>query len=244
MDAILTFHSVDDSGSVLSYRPDDFAALVDGLLAAAVRIVPISALLAGGASPHDRVALTFDDGIRTVRTAALPVLARHRLPATVYVVSAWTGRTNRWPTQPSSAPTFDLMGWDELAELRDAGIEIASHGVAHAPMDTLTPSELTAELVDSKRSIEDALQVEARHFAYPYGACNADVAAAARRVYASAVTTRLQRLRPTSIPHLLPRLDTYYLQGPWARRRLFGLVSRSRLRVRGWLRSVREGYSS
>ncbi len=244
MDAILTFHSIDDSGSVLSYRPDDFVALVESLLEAAVRVVPLTTLLSDAPSTDDRVAITFDDGIRSVRTAALPVLARHRLPATVYVVSQWTGRTNRWPSQPASAQTFDLMDWAELAELRDAGIDIASHGVTHAPLDKLGVKELQAELVDSKRVIEDALQVEARHFAYPYGASNPVVAEAARGVYASAVTTHLAFHHAADVPHLLPRLDAYYLQGAWARRRLFGLVSRARLRARGWMRTVRAGYSA
>jgi peptidoglycan/xylan/chitin deacetylase (PgdA/CDA1 family) len=244
MDAILTFHSIDDSGSVLSYRGDDFVALIEGLLEAGTRVVPLATLLSSEATTGDRVSITFDDGIRTVRTAALPVLTRHRLPATVYVVSGWTGRTNRWPSQPASAQTFDLMDWDELAELRDAGVEIASHGVTHAPLDQLGEPELTAELMDSKRVIEDSLQVEARHFAYPYGASSPRVEVAARRVYASAVTTRLSFLRRADEPYALPRLDSYYLQGPWARRRLSGLLSRSRLRVRGWMRAVRRGYSA
>jgi len=41
------------------------------------------------------------------------------------------------------------MGWDELAELRDAGVEIASHGVTHAPLDQLGEPELAADLVEN-----------------------------------------------------------------------------------------------
>jgi peptidoglycan/xylan/chitin deacetylase (PgdA/CDA1 family) len=240
-DAIITFHSLDDTGSVLSYPPADFEALVERILGDGVRVVPLAELLRGPGSGPDRVALTFDDGIRSVREVALPTLRRLRLPATVYVVSDWTGRTNRWPTQPADAPPLALMDWSELGELRDAGIEIGSHGRTHADLASCTEADARAEVEESGRRIEDALQVPVRTFAYPYGRWSPAALAATRAAYASAVTCRLRYLSAGEDAHLLPRIDAYYLKGGWARRALCGPGSRLHLAVRGWLRRLRWG---
>ena len=51
-----------------------------------------------------------------------------------------------------------------------------------------------------------------RHHAYPFGACDARVAAAAAKVYDGAFTTRLDYVRAGADPCLLPRLDAHYLR--------------------------------
>ena len=244
MDAILTFHSLDDSGSVISYRPGDFAALVEGLVESGVEVVSLDGILTPRNKTGDRVAITFDDGIRTVRTEASPVLIRHGLPATVYVVSSWVGRTNRWPSQPADAPDFDLMSWDELEEIRGQGFEIASHGATHVSLGTVGTEGAAQEAQDSKRRIEDRLGGPVRHFAYPYGHWNDASVRAVRAAYASAVTTRMDWLGPGDDAHLLPRIDAYYLQGRWSRLALFGARTRRHLRWRAWLRAVGRGHRS
>src|SRR6202043_11676 len=93
--AILTYHSLDDSGSVISVPPALFRRQMDFLAASGIPVVPLNEVMKRPGS----VAITFDDGFRNFADHAVPVLERHRLPATVFVVSRYCGLTNDWPSQ-------------------------------------------------------------------------------------------------------------------------------------------------
>jgi len=55
---------------------------------------------AGYAVPDNAVALTFDDGFRNVYTTAHPILLRHGMPYTVFLVTGQVGtRQPAWPDQ-------------------------------------------------------------------------------------------------------------------------------------------------
>jgi peptidoglycan/xylan/chitin deacetylase (PgdA/CDA1 family) len=246
VDAILAFHSIDDSGSVLSYRRDELARLIDGLRAEGVAFVPLDELLGsagGGASGGaKRVALTFDDGLRSVREAALPLLQRERVPFLTYVVSGRVGSDNRWPTQPPAIPRFELMDWKELEELRDAGVGIGGHTASHPHLRGLADGELAREVDDSRHALEQRLGVAVRHFAYPYGSLDERSVARVRAGYASAVTTRLAWLPEPAAARdacRLPRLDTWYLRAPERRLPLFSAATRRWIAWRALLRRVK-----
>jgi peptidoglycan/xylan/chitin deacetylase (PgdA/CDA1 family) len=249
MDAIVAFHSIDDSGSVLSYSPRELEQLVDGLLAQDVAIVTLDQLVAptdGSAGTpavrasrqRPRVALTFDDGMASVHTAALPILAKRKLPFTVHVVSDWVGRDNRWPSQPAGIARFELMSWSQLAELRDAGATIGGHTANHVALRGVDDATARRELVESRQTLEQRLGVAVRHFAYPYGVFDASAVARVKEHYATAATTRLAFLHDRD-PHRLPRLDAWYLREPARRAPLFSAASRARLRLRALLRRVK-----
>ena len=88
---ILCYHAIDpDWRSPLSVSPEQFEAhcawlarhrRVVGAAEAAVRVA------LSGRLPRGRVAITFDDGFRSVHRYAFPILVRHRLPATVFLVA-------------------------------------------------------------------------------------------------------------------------------------------------------------
>lgn len=240
MDAILTFHSIDGSGSVLSYAPDDLSRLLEGLLEDGVRIVSLGDLLRPDSSV-DRVTLTFDDGLTSVRSEALPVIERLGVPALVYVVSAWLGKQNRWPSQPAGAPEFTLMSAEELRELHGAGFEIGDHTANHVRLDQADPADLSAELDQSRASLEEQLGVSVRHFSYPYGFHNAAALERVGEVYDTAVTTRHSFLSGADEPLLLPRLDAYYLRRADRHRPLFGMRNRCYQGLRSMLRGLRQG---
>src|SRR5262249_2980424 len=87
--AILTFHSIDSSGSVLSYSARSFANLLNALQSSGIPIVDLDTLLR--AETRYGVALTFDDGIRTVFTEALPILRKHCVPAHLFLTTNFVG---------------------------------------------------------------------------------------------------------------------------------------------------------
>jgi peptidoglycan/xylan/chitin deacetylase (PgdA/CDA1 family) len=128
--------------------------------------------------PPRPVALTFDDGYEDAFTAALPALQRYGFTATFYIVTEYVG-------QPG------YMGWEQLAALRDAGMEIGSHSVSHPDLTTLDATELLRQVAGSRAELEARLGVRAVSFCYPAGRYSAAVLEAVRAAgYESATTTR------------------------------------------------------
>jgi peptidoglycan/xylan/chitin deacetylase (PgdA/CDA1 family) len=113
------------------------------------------------------VALTFDDGYRSVYTHALPVLASHGYPATVFLVSG----AQRGVSLPDFMPARLglLLGWSEAREMLRHGISFGAHGVTHRKLAGLPDHEVAHEVGDSKREIEDALSTMVTEFCYPFG---------------------------------------------------------------------------
>ncbi|MGY1621936.1 polysaccharide deacetylase family protein [Geodermatophilus sp. SYSU D00965] len=122
------------------------------------------------------VGLTFDDGYADFLTTAVPVLQRHGMTATVYVVAGHMGATNSWDT----GPQFPIMTADQVRAVAAAGHEVGSHTVSHARLAGADPDVLAAEVTDSRRLLEDVLQAEVPGFCYPYGAYDAAAADAVR----------------------------------------------------------------
>src|ERR1051325_6424882 len=93
---ILTYHSLDTSGSVVSVTPDLFPTQMSRL--AEIGWCGISLLeaiehkTAHGTWPGGSVVLTFDDAFANVVEHAVPVLKRLGFKATVFVVTGYVGR--------------------------------------------------------------------------------------------------------------------------------------------------------
>jgi peptidoglycan/xylan/chitin deacetylase (PgdA/CDA1 family) len=88
---------------------------------------------------------------------------------------------------------------------------VGCHSQNHVRLTGLTPSELHAEVVESRGQLGAQLQDTSAiaHFCYPYGACDAAATEAVRAAgYLSATTTVRGRL-DTARPHdllLIPRV--------------------------------------
>ena len=239
MDAIFTFHSIDTSGSVISYAPDDLHRFVTCLAEEGVRIASLTELLQPNPDGRDRAALTFDDGFASVHRNALPILASSGTPATVFVVAEWVGKDSNWPSRPRGAPRFDLMSWTALRELGSASFEIGCHTANHTPLANLSEEEWDRELRVSRCRLEEELQTHVRHFAYPYGVHSRSAVHRVRAIYDSAATTRLGFLAPSMDFYRLPRIETYYLRSPERHRPLYGRRTRRYLKLRGAIRWLR-----
>ena len=205
--AILTYHSLDTSGSVLSTDPEVFQRQMEWLAASGIPVVP----LAAAERTPGSVALTFDDGFRSFATDALPVLEKYRLPATLFVVSGYCGRSSRWPGQSARAREFPLLDWAELKDVAARGISLGAHTVSHPRLPALSVSEVEAELRDSQAAIEDHMGVPVEAFAYPYGASRPWVRDLVKRRFRIGCGTTM-RFLSGSDPWDLPRIDVYYFQ--------------------------------
>jgi peptidoglycan/xylan/chitin deacetylase (PgdA/CDA1 family) len=74
--------------------------------------------------------------------------------------------------EESAGPSTDaglMLTWDMVREMRDAGIDFGAHSVTHPVFSDISPGEASAEILESKRTIEEHLGEEVTSFAYPYG---------------------------------------------------------------------------
>jgi peptidoglycan/xylan/chitin deacetylase (PgdA/CDA1 family) len=233
---ILTYHSLDTSGSVISVSPDVFHEQVDWLAANGVPVVPLERIR----ETPDAVALTFDDGLCSFWEHAAPLLQRYRFPATVFVVSGYCGGWNDWPSQPfrMGIPRLELMGWRELEQIAKLGVTIGCHTVTHPHLSRLSAAEVEEELHRSRSAIEQRLGMAVDTFAYPYGDSTPLVRRVAARHFRLACGTRLAFLSSRSDPLDLPRLDAYYLRGRFWFRGLHKRYGGAYLSARSWLREI------
>jgi peptidoglycan/xylan/chitin deacetylase (PgdA/CDA1 family) len=240
--AILTYHSLDDSGAVLSTPPRIFAAQMQLLHERGIRVIPLSEVcqaLSGQAGTEPLLALTFDDGFRNVYEYGLPVLQRYGFPATVFLVTDYCGALNAWPGQPASVERRPLLSWAEVREMSVAGIAFGSHTRTHPDLRRMTRQEIEEELVGSKQAIEDTIGRAVDALAYPYGAANQMVRHLAQTHFALACSTTLGSVRLGSDPFALERIDMYYLRRLRLFRRLFLRDLNAYLYVRRLGRSLR-----
>lgn len=118
--------------------------------------------------PGRPVLLTFDDGYLDIRSTAWPILRRHGMTATVFLVSDMVGQLAAWDAgYGTPAP---LMSWRDVHALQGEGISFGAHGATHRPLTSLTTADLLWEGNRSRAVLERELGHPVTAMAYPYGA--------------------------------------------------------------------------
>jgi peptidoglycan/xylan/chitin deacetylase (PgdA/CDA1 family) len=139
-------------------------------------------------APKRPIALTFDDGYRSIYENAWPLLRRHGLAATVFLVSDCIGGTNRWDTHGPQEPLLDSA---QLSEMKAGGVRFGSHTCTHRALIDLPVEEALSELTRSRTALEMLLGETVTTLAYPYNKQNRSVRALARQAgYRAAVLGR------------------------------------------------------
>lgn len=240
MRAILTYHAIDDSGSVISITRGVFRSHLEGLARASVAVVGIAELL--DLSDHaDAVAITFDDALESMATEAAPLLAEAGFSATVFVVSEHVGGDNRWGGAADGvAPVQAVLGWEALGRLGDSGWSIGSHSRRHPHLVGCGDDQLHDELEGSAETIRSRLGQRPSVFAYPYGDTDLRVTRAVAGCYAHACNTRHRAISGSPSPHMIPRLDAWYFRGPEPFREWGSVRFRRSLTVRDTLRRLKQ----
>jgi peptidoglycan/xylan/chitin deacetylase (PgdA/CDA1 family) len=189
---ILCYHSVGTpSWGVNDVPPALFRSHIELALAAGFKFVP-ARIIADGKGDARSLAITFDDGLATVATEASPILLEYNIPASLYVVSAWSSGDHHF-----GADT--ILEWRELERLAGAGISIGSHSVTHPNFGRLNPEKLVDELGRSRDSIRAALGFTVDEFAIPFGQSRNWTAKAmevAREVGYAVVYAQSEKRRP------------------------------------------------
>jgi peptidoglycan/xylan/chitin deacetylase (PgdA/CDA1 family) len=210
--AILTYHSIDESGSVISISEEVFREQIAWLARSHVRVVALETLMRMP-SDADAVSLTFDDAFVSFGDVAAPLLADHGMPSTLFVVADAVGKTNRWPERPDrGVPELPLLGWDALGRLHAQGVEIGGHSRTHVNLARLTHGRLRDEVVGGAERIKTEIGYTPAAFAYPYGAVNDAAVGIVASRFAWGCTTDMRWVSANEARALLPRIDMFYLR--------------------------------
>lgn len=197
---------------LLRVHPDRLDAQLRVLRRLGLRGVSLGELVAArDRGAGDRlVGLTFDDGYTDFLEHAVPVLDRHGMTGTVYVVAGRLGGENDW----DDGPRLPLMDADEVRRVAASGHEVGSHSLSHAHLPALDAAALQAEIGESQQALEEVLGRPVRGFCYPYGDFDTASADAVRAAgYDHACVTRDYSVADR---HTLPR--SYVGQGDTGRR--------------------------
>ena len=148
---ILLYHSVDAAPAADQYRPwvvtpSLFDEQLGQLAEAGYRVVPLGDLVAARRGSHQLppgkiVAITFDDGLADFADHALPLLVKHKVPATLFVTSGYVGGRGEW-LAPLGEGNRPMLDWDGVRAAEAEGVEIGGHSHTHPMLDLLRKQQV------------------------------------------------------------------------------------------------------
>ncbi len=212
---ILTWHSIDASGSVISISPRQFSDQMAAITDTGYRGISLQQALTHrevhAEWPARAVVLTFDDGYENFVSSALPAISRHGFSATVYLISRHIEGYNDWGPPPEGLGNQRMLSWAQVREMVGAGIEIGAHTCTHPDLRRLGSARAREEIAGSRNEIEDQAGCSVTTFAFPFGYRSETADDIVRSEFTAACTTQLRRASSQPL-HELPRIDVYYLQ--------------------------------
>ncbi|MEV5342774.1 polysaccharide deacetylase family protein [Streptomyces sp. NPDC052676] len=169
---ILMYHAIDtdpsDATRALSVTPRAFTdqmEVIGGLGLTPVTAADLAGRWRDGRPlPPRPVLVTFDDGYAGVYRHALPVLAKHGFPATLFVSTGWIRGAHE-----TGGALDTMLDWDQVRELAGTGVEIGGHSHSHPQLDQLGDDALRWEVTRCRDLVADELGTLPVSFAYPYG---------------------------------------------------------------------------
>ncbi|MBU2571546.1 MAG: polysaccharide deacetylase family protein [Gammaproteobacteria bacterium] len=165
--------------------------------------------------PEKAVAVTLDDGFEDNFTNALPILVKHRIPATVFLATGSIDGYNQWMTR-RNFPSRKMLNWQQVTAMDQEGIAFGAHTVTHCKLPELDKETVSYEISASKQQIEDRLGKPCRHFAYPYGLFTTDSRNAVENAgFSLACSTRSGFNTRHKDPFLLHRIEVYGNDACW-----------------------------
>ena len=152
------------------------------------------------AIPARSAILTLDDGWKSQYEVAWPILKKYGYPHTMFIYTEGV--------RGGHYGGGEAISWEQLAEMRDAGVDIQAHSETHPdlrkPYDKIAKKKLGPpeyeqwlenEIGRSKRTLEEKLGIRVNCFAVPYGNINDRVRDVAKKAgYEAVFTVYGQRL--------------------------------------------------
>ncbi len=136
------------------------------------------------------VLITFDDGVASQFTHALPILQRFGLHAVTFVITEKVNGPAANPADQSACGTAEAyLRWHEIDRMVASGVcEVHSHSHTHVRWDALHPDAaglaraLEVDLAASRALLLDRVgSTDLGHLAWPWGRSSDEMRALARR---------------------------------------------------------------
>jgi peptidoglycan/xylan/chitin deacetylase (PgdA/CDA1 family) len=113
--------------------------------------------------PKKSVLITLDDGWKSARTIAYPILKKYGFTAVLFLYTDII--------ESKQSPLS--LNWDDVRALNESGVfEIGSHTVTHSDLNKISDDQLQWELAESQRLIFEKSGVKTDILAYPDGVFN------------------------------------------------------------------------
>ena len=217
---VLCYHRLEEHPhpkDQLAITPQEFEKEMQALKDNNFAVIPMQDFLAWRRGDKDippkSCVISIDDGYVSGYDTAWPILKKFGYPFTMFVYINYINSGGK------------SISWDQLNEMRDAGVDIESHTYSHADLrnpndkfavdkhnyeliqkdvQTLGPDGwLRKEIVDSKAVLEKQLGIKVNCIAYPFGKYNQKVRDMVKEAgYEAAFTVYGQR-----ISHSAPAFD-------------------------------------
>ena len=166
---IITYHNLaEHAKGRLVLAAASFREQMQYLKTNGYRVVSLADFVAftrlGGQLPQRAVVLTFDDGYRSFKDYAYPVLKELGFTATLFIYTDWVGAGR------------GALSWNDLRELAAAGFDIQAHTKTHADLrraqgesEAQYARRMHAELELPQELFNKNLGHRSEILAYPYG---------------------------------------------------------------------------
>ena len=176
-------HGVPSGDPYYCLRADVFVEHLRALRATTRPVVELGAFWRGeGAGPC--AVLTFDDGLCSDYTLALPRLLEAGVTATFFLNTSTVDRDG-------------YLTWSQIQEMQGKGMRFQSHAHDHVYLSRLSTRSLARQLQYSKSLIQDRLGAPVEFLAAPFGDCSRRVVDTALAVgYRAVCTSRTWPARP------------------------------------------------
>jgi peptidoglycan/xylan/chitin deacetylase (PgdA/CDA1 family) len=207
---VLCYHRfVDKPKDSLAIKPADFEAQMQALKDNGISVISMEDFLAWRRGekniPEKAAIVSIDDGYLSGYSVAWPILKKFGYPFTMFL---YTDYIKGGPKSGGQS-----ISWDQLAEMRDAGVDIEGHTVSHSSLnarkgktDEQYLAWLKSEIVGSKELLEKNLGIQVKAFAYPYGLHNKTVRDVVKQAgYEAAFTVWGRRIARGADPMMMGR---------------------------------------
>jgi peptidoglycan/xylan/chitin deacetylase (PgdA/CDA1 family) len=166
---ILTYHNLGDQAKGrLVLAAASFREQMQYLKTNGYRVVSLADFIEfthlGRQLPQKAVVLTFDDGYRSFKDFAYPVLKDLGFTATLFIYTDWVGAGR------------GALSWNDLRELSAAGFDVQAHTKSHADLrrahgetEAQYTRRMQAELEQPQELFNKNLGRRSQILAYPYG---------------------------------------------------------------------------
>ena len=207
---VLFYHSMDESGSLLSISKKNFVRQMNYLKESGYDSLTSQKFLEhfenrnNKSFPGKKFLVTFDDGYKN-NIEAIDILKELNFSAVIFVTTGYIGGYNDFCER--DVPKLPMLAMEEIRNLSKSGAEFGAHGHTHRNITDLTNDEALSDISKSKQILENELGSKVISFCYPRGKYASNSEKILKNLgFKIAFTSKTGIVSPKSSPYFLPRV--------------------------------------